>query len=122
MASTTSTAENLPTTPRSQNLSNGAFEAMATSGTNFKGRVAFSMGTFKIKEEKDAMQEISNPQDSNFQKIANSNGDDPNPVVQKDKKKMRSKLGEIEFKFKILSQTSPRHQSLKRENKGNWLV
>ena len=57
-----------------------------------------------------------------MQKIANSDGDDPNPVVQKDNKKMRSELGEIEFEFEILSPTSPRHQSLKRENEGDWSV
>ena len=56
-------------------------------GRTLKGRLTSSTGTFKREEEKDATQEISNPQDVKLQKIANSDGDDPNPVVQKDDKK-----------------------------------
>ena len=41
----------------------------------------------RSEEEKDAYQEISNPQDAKLRKPANSDGYDPNPVVQKDDKK-----------------------------------
>jgi hypothetical protein len=60
-------------------------------GRTLKGRVAFSTGTFKTEEEKDATQDISNPRDAKLRKIRNrdGDGDDPNanPVVQKDDKK-----------------------------------
>ena len=43
----------------------------------------------RSEEETDAYQEISNPQDAKLRKPTNSDGYDPNPVVQKDDKKMR---------------------------------
>lgn len=67
-------ADNVPT-PRSQNLSNGAFEAAAASESTFKGRVAFSSETSNTeKEDNDdnMIQEISNPQDATLRKSENA--------------------------------------------------
>jgi hypothetical protein len=107
MAST-NTTENLPT-PRSQNLSNGAFEAAATSGTTSKGRVAFSTGTFKTEKENDVTQEISNPQDATLRKPAN--GDDP--VVQNDSNKSNKQTPQSNTKIEKRTRRNRNPQSNK---------
>jgi len=71
MASTASTAEVYQQHQDPKIFQTVPLKPRLRLGRTLKGRVAFSTGTFKTEEEKDATQDILNPRDAKLRKIAN---------------------------------------------------